>query len=125
MILELVVGDWSHDGHNQTETYSIECNLGKKALESAYAKGAKIAFDLKEHCCDYEDSQLPTELWNKLIALGFDNEPETGLEEAVYIEPDVYLDIYMFIAKLGNPKLDWSMATDSRICIGGYGLFGN
>lgn len=132
-IITLVLGDWSHDGHNQSETVNIRTNLNKKEMEKAYRAGTeKLGFDFcAEVAEDYEDNSVPSEYWELLKQAGYKNE---GLEkEAVKFNDgeislwtDSFIDIYLFIVKLGNDKFESERLLDKdnpQIKIGGYGLF--
>lgn len=59
--VQLVVGDWSGDGHNRTDSVSVLVNCSTEQLQEAYKKGSKkLKFDLtKEAAVEYEDNKLP------------------------------------------------------------------
>ncbi len=133
-MINLVVGDWSHDGHSMTEQATIKCNLEKKDLEKAYEKGSKkVGFDLTEEvCADYEDMSMPAEIVEKLKAAGIDaleyaekDEDEEDLSFAYNWE--AFVELWLRIARLGNPELKYEMSSSEspNINIGGYGLLGS
>lgn len=137
--IRLIVGDWSGDGHNQTETVVVECNLTRTELFTAHNAGCEklgIAFD--NVCADYEDNFISKDVWDKLEAAGltFEDLPDQASDSyyarskftstgqfPIWINDYAY--IYMFIARQGNPELDYHVITDDKttIQIGGYGLF--
>lgn len=129
--INLVLGDWSGDGHNQTATVTIKCNLNKKELENAFNAGCMktgVNFD-DDVASDYEDNKISEEVVEKLSKHGFkikdyseDEEPEDG---GYSLWTDGYAAAWMFIAKVGNSELEYEeMTSDSpNINIGGYGLF--
>ena len=127
-IIELVVGDWSGDGHCQTATHSIRSNLSKKEILYAYEKGQKIS-GIGEICTEYEDALLSKEALEKLLSLGvpveiFNDEIEE--DGIAYISVDEYVFIYLFIAGLGEPHFKYEFVEKDHlphINIGGYGLF--
>ena len=137
-IISLVIGDWSGDGHSQSNTIVIKSNLDKKAIEKAYKKGTKkLGFDfIKDIAADYADQNLSKErldvllkhgLKTKDLDLDFDlkrKEYEEG--PGVNIWHDDYVEIYLFIVKLGNEEFKYELLegdVNPTIHIGGYGLY--
>lgn len=122
--VNLVMGDWSADGHGMTETITIKCNVSRDELVEAYKVGSlTCGVDLKaEVACDYDDSSFPVDIIEKLEACGFNSE---GLVEEgdAFIEPELYWNVWMFIAKLGNPAIEFDEVAGQDIKIGGYGMF--
>lgn len=48
-IVELIVGDWSNDGHGQTDVTVIESNLTPSEVKAAYSLGVdKCGYGLFE-----------------------------------------------------------------------------
>jgi hypothetical protein len=125
--IELIVGDWSNDGHGRTRMFTIASNLTKAELEKAYEAGVKIVgFDPKHFVEDYQQSYLPAEQILRLIELGIKDwvAPDDDDDEDVEIYPDAYKDIWLFVAKLGNPEFEFELNVPSEtIKVGGYGLF--
>lgn len=131
--IALVLGDWSQDGHNKTETVLIESNLSKKEIEKAYQKGAeKAGISICDCCEDYEDNQLSPDQIEKLEAFipGLRKEFEKHgavfeEDEDVRIYTDEFTFCYLETVKFGNPKFKYKIvkADSAEIQIGGYGLF--
>ena len=134
--IDLCVGDWSGDGHEKTETISIESNLTAKEINAAYKIGAKkIKFDItKKISVHHDDSTISRKQYNLLIKAGykwqiqeFDEDPEKSKEDRINIgEPHHFACMWLFIAKLGNPDFEYNYVNSHAevINIGGYGLFG-
>lgn len=136
--ITLEIGDWSNDGHNQSVTFMVESTLTPSELMTAYRTGVSIVgVDLiNDVAKDYEDSQLPRkdeELLRK-AGYGFDKDPEgrmlefdrydDGDEESPYgLGLEEYLDIFLFICRLGEPHQVIKRVNSHNIDIGGYGLF--
>ena len=130
-IITLTMGDWSHDGHNMTTTVTIRSNLDRSSLEAAYEAGVeKTDVDLTEDIArDYEDGRFPDEDVEALMKFGF--KPEEFLEkydeddDDWTISPDGFWLVWLFIAKVGDPSLEFEEAArdTSNINIGGYGMF--
>jgi hypothetical protein len=128
--INLIVGDWSGDGHSKKEITCIKCNLSLKEIKLAYKKGTEIVgFSLSEDVCkNYEDNFISIEKYNKLCDLGMPEEIGDGCNlfnnDKIYLIGDDFVYIYLFIVKLGNPKFSWlNSSVDDNIFIGGYGLF--
>lgn len=133
-VVNLVLGDWSGDGHSKTDFITIRSSLSPVALAKAYNMGCKIVgFDLSnEVASDYEDSRIRGEELKKLRAAGYTKElddeyPEndSGNEEydgTALLDSDTFAEIYLWVAQKGNPKLQYEVDR-SRLDIGGYGLF--
>ena len=127
--IDLIVGDWSGDGHGKSQTVVINSNLPKGELMAAYQAGTKlVGFDLGcDVCEEYEDNRMKREYKTKLLDLGFrnfyDDDPE---EDTCYVDQDIFTQIFLFICKLGNPSFEHQLIkSDSYLYIGGYGLFGS
>jgi hypothetical protein len=132
--ITLIAGDWSHDGHNATQTYNISSNLTQKEIEKAYKKGVKkIGVNLTEDvCADYEMRHIQKEDWDKFITSGFVHgwnkkqlnsyTDEFGIELAC----EEFLKLYLHTVYCGNNNFEYTILKDnSSIHIGGYGLLGN
>lgn len=135
--IQLVVGDWSHDGHNMTCDVFVECSLSRSELEDAFNKGVKkLGVNLTKYCEAYEDSSIPKDVYLKIAAvdpsLTRSKDGDTGTlkrEDDVdfnYTDDQEYATLWMLTAKAGRPTMEWTLADipyEQRICIGGYGLF--
>lgn len=123
------VGDWSNDGHNQSDTKLIDVPHGVDTKD-AYVRGEQIVgFKLDDFCEEYEDSSFPVEhlksVFEKARELsvpisfgkyddleiinedGFDAifEGEYPIAEkennTVYLSPDSYFGIWLAILNIG------------------------
>ena len=120
-IVNLIVGDWSLDGHNQTSSVTIESNLSKSEIKEAYKAGtAIVGFDLSSKVCiEYEDYKISEEHLSKLEKCGITVELDDG-----DLNAETFALIYLDIAKLGNPDSEFVIVSSkAAINIGGYGLF--
>jgi hypothetical protein len=126
--ITLVVGDWSFDGHNRTHNFAIKSNLDVDAVSAAFEMGEeKLGVKFQETvAAEFEDNVLPRDVIEKLENHGFvlaDVVGDCEDEEQVTIDSDVYVDIWLFIAKLGNPDFRYELTSHPSINVGGYGLF--
>jgi hypothetical protein len=120
-IIELVAGDWSGDGHCKKETFVIESNLGARLVQRAFALGSfKLGFDLTRDVAERYNHSMSDEKVAKLKEAGFD-----GDIDFKWLTAENFKEMYLFIAKLGNPQFRYKfpVKSNSTICIGGYGLF--
>lgn len=123
-VVNLIVGDWSDDGHGKTETYAIESNIERNEITHAYNKALKQnpkLNDFEQLCEGYEDSSIPEEFLDELKRLGY--QAPAWMEKELRISRDEFVDIYLFIVKVGNPAFEYSKVRANEINIGGYGLF--
>jgi hypothetical protein len=134
--IEMVVGDWSNDGHGMTDKYHIEANASHLELAKAYEVGTKIiGFNFTDEVCsDYEDNVIKSEHREILVQHGFKGELADYLEEhsGYFDENKDFVEVYMFIVELGfkslyGTALEWSFinANIPQLKVGGYGLFFN
>lgn len=131
MLINLVVGDWSDDGHGKTEHVCVEVNCTKDELQQAYDEGVgKLGFSMRDEVQDYENHILSLEAYMALVSSGFNFEDEENGLETVITEEDRYIGrqdyaiLWMWIAHVGRPYITHKVVKqDNQINIGGYGLF--
>jgi hypothetical protein len=136
--ISLTLGDWSRDGHNQTDQIIIKSNRTTEQIKKAYKKGVKlVGFDFSEEVAsEYEDNRIREEELEKLRTAGYTQElddeytkDELGefadLAGTAALSSDTFAEIYLWIAKRGDPSFEYEVAVDHtcNINIGGYGLF--
>lgn len=131
-IINLRMGDWSHDGHSQTEVVTIKSTLTSDELKEAYNKGISIiGVDLKENIASkFEDSTLNEDDYKKFKDAGL-LEWKAGTDllwvddednDKIYLDHDSYCHLYLFTVFIGDNKFDYDVARDT-VNIGAYGLF--
>lgn len=123
MKINLIVGDWSGDGHEKTEVFIIESNLSPDEIKDAYAKGSKIlGFNLiRKVCIEYEDNFIPfsiAKILNSHLNTEFNIDGQLSL-----VIPKQWVDLYLKIVHLGNDSFKYGYIAGVDINIGGYGLF--
>jgi hypothetical protein len=137
VLIELVVGDWSKDGHNQMDKYVVQV-LGvdsAEELESAYNIGCKKVGlgTLQQYCRGYEENDFPVEFIRIIdkLAVGFGfvdaiefYESASVIEgELTSLDPDSYVLCYLVLARFGNPDIRFDIQRGSFLHIGGHGLY--
>lgn len=131
-LLTLRVGDWGGDGHERTEDILVRVNKPPEDIETAYYAGVKVCeVDIKKLVADYEEWDIPSAELRKLHQHGILrdwNFDEESLSEdfSLLYEIDMYAEIYLRIAQLGDPDLKYETVENDEnpvLCIGGYGLF--
>jgi hypothetical protein len=75
----IVIGDWSHDGHNQEEFFTFKCSHDEKTVQKAYkeaVKKCKVSLHdenkkgITAICCNYEESTINEDQVTALKELG-------------------------------------------------------
>jgi len=126
-MIELIVGDWSGDGHNQSEKFCIESSVDKDTLNLAYKKGVKaIGIDITSFCEEYEDNKIPKDVFNQFLELKFFEGEKYKNEDDndVWTEVDTFVDIWLGTVRIGDPSITVQLVKlEGSIDIGGYGLF--
>ena len=124
--ITVITGDWSGDGHSITEMVNIESNLSHDDMCKAYEKGCEIlGFDFSEQVCKaYEESHIEEDKLKSLQQHDIGKEIEYDDYMGKYVlDPDLYAQIYLAIVKLGKKEFYYEIVPNSKLCIGGYGLF--
>ncbi|HLG28272.1 MAG TPA: hypothetical protein VI423_10845 [Paenisporosarcina sp.] len=137
-MVNLVIGDWSADGHAQAETLTIRSNIDKKAIKKAYKVGSKkLKIDLVKNVAhNYGDNWIGKANWEKFATAGLTiqklktfkhdrNQAKAYLAkgEGFILSADSFAKLYLFIVKQGNQQFEYEKINNSNINIGGYGLF--
>jgi hypothetical protein len=128
-VVELIVGDWSGDGHDKKESCVIKSTHDGKDIEKFYQAGVKkLKCDPAQEVAEYEASTLCADTVKKLVAAGFEcrSGDEVNKDGTLDLWTTAYEDVYMFVAVKGSKgKLVWERndSAGSHVNIGGYGLF--
>lgn len=99
MLINIEIGDWSHDGHSKCDIFTFESNLPIEEVREAYFKARELYPEIcpEEFCAEYEDPEVPKKVRDRAKQLGF----------KFHKQPDT-LDLARFTAwfcELGNPNL--------------------
>ena len=127
--VELVVGDYSLDGHEQTLQVFVRTSATKEEFESAYQAGVKIVgVDWTKDIAESDgDRSVPDDVLKVLVGHGLMDEGEEWQrwKGARHTDCEEFARVWLGIAKLGNPELEFEVVYFDSINIGGYGLFGS
>jgi hypothetical protein len=123
MIVSLIAGDWSNDGHGRTKQFQYNVNKSRWELIDAHTAGRKIiGIDLESSFRDCDS--IKNETRRVILALkeyGYDYGDLDEYSDPFY--PEEYADLWMAIAKIGDSSIEYSSLQAAEISIGGYGLF--
>lgn len=129
--IDLVLGDYSGDGHDKTYQCSIHSNLEKEQIEEAFKSGcSKIDVNfMDEVAAEYEDWLLANKILEKLKKSGLDEMKIFKSYNYVkhcdsyYLNTESFTLIWLWIAQQGNPNFKYEFIKNKQIYLGGYGLF--
>jgi len=127
-IINLVVGDWSHDGHGKSSIVTIRSSLTKSEIDNAYFEGSnKVGFSLIEDVGSEDAAILDREQLDKMEEAGIDTSyiGYYGSEGCCINDEDTFVDTYLAIVGLGDDTFEWERVghEENHIRIGGYGIF--
>jgi len=125
--INLSVGADQSTGPGFFSVTTIKCTLSPPEIQKAYQAGTeKLGFDFQKETCTSEvNCSLSASLFQKLVAAGIpvlDDDEETN-DAAFELTLESYREIWLHIARLGNPQLNWLVADLEAMPIGGHGLF--
>lgn len=136
MRVKFWVGDWSHDGHNQCDSFVVDVNLTKPELDKAFHDGCKLMGLEKAQCkalnflfcSEYEDVKIPQEIIDGMDKVGLSPDKYFDMfykDESKWSgNYDTFHILWLDIAKLGNPDLTYQeCVSEETYHIGGYGLY--
>ena len=115
-----MLGDWSGDGHEQTEEFIIKSNLSLIEFEQSLKAGEEIVgINFKDECSEYEMNELSVAGHSALsTAL-----PEFK-DKTCWIHSETFLDMMLKVAQIGNPNFEYEIMEFPTLMGLGYGLFG-
>ena len=71
-MIEIEVGDFSKDGHNQSDIIYIKSNYSGAEIDKAFERlSKKTGIDFQHICEDYEDTEVKEEDLEKFVKHGF------------------------------------------------------
>lgn len=119
-IIRFPVGDWSDDGHGKCDYFEVRSNYPVQQLREIHFKAPDVVgFEIGNMC--REDSQLSTDVFGKLIAIGFDLSQYTETEEC-YMDSEGIIDIWLAILRHIDPSVELERIKSEAEDINFYGF---
>ncbi len=115
-IIKLVIG-------GKKSTF-IQSNLSEEDLDNAYKKGSELmGFNLLEEYCQ-DDALIPESIITSFQEQKWEPQglSKSGDEMFFVTRVKNWLDLYLIIVKMGNPKFEYRDWSCSSLDIKGYGL---
>jgi hypothetical protein len=129
--ITVVIGDWSNDGHGQTETYHLQSNYSIDKIKTLIKEfQSKFGFDpTDKYCCNYQESYLTLNDIEELIPiLGKDYfKYYNKIYDVYHLDTLTYTALVFDLLKTIDFEFEYEIIKDrtNRLTIGGYGLFGD
>lgn len=126
---KLTIGDWSDDGHNHKEDYTITCHKGADTIKDI----REIHFRTKEHtsldigkiCSDYGDFRVKDPIINsKITALVSKHFPNSEAEEYLLsevftkyetLDSDIMVTLWMAMMMDTEPTLKLALSDQPKL----------
>lgn len=102
---KISIGDWSHDGHNQSDQYYFWSLTPLIDIQNAFKESCKkygLIFDCNNDLdikseydyifCDYEDCQIKIELLSYFQSIGIDVKKYFDYEDSKLVEYNEYIN---------------------------------
>lgn len=140
MKFKMLVGDWSGDGHGESETFIVETNASSiKDVEVAYDKATDLTgvHPIQSICSEYEDPLITKKDIDKLKAHNinvadyaeevYNKEDREEGNLSFQCRADAWVEFILAFIKLGNPLLECKVVDDEfpTFDAGGYGILGD
>lgn len=108
------IGDWSEDGHSQSDQFLLESNYPVKDLQEAYRETCeKTGIELHTLCADYCDQEVEAKIVHKLVkefgcplqeCFGEDDLDEENEEPFFITSPEQMLNLIIWYIKFSMPE---------------------
>lgn len=133
----MTIGDWSGDGHNQSEDFLIESNYPVELVrETHFQMKEATGINIEEICSEFEEDEIDPKTVEKIKELGFHFENSSGMGDGIISVPEmaslwVFLlmktdkDLKLEIIENNTPTLHFFGYDEQNRHWGsvGYGLF--
>ena len=97
------LGDWSGDGHEKTEVFTLESSHESSELLNAYRKGVEIiGYDILEYAQEYEDFEIDPIAAESFEKLGVEFDMDG---DVYYLHHEIMLDAFIATIKQGDPTI--------------------
>lgn len=117
----MTIGDWSGDGHEKSEDFTIESNLPVECVREAHfqieeATGIKI----EDICSAYGEDEILPDIVDRLKGLGFHFDNSTGMGDGIVGVREM-ARLWIFLLMKADPKLELRLVEDSLPHLHFYG----
>ena len=112
--INIAIGDWSQDGHNQSENFTYEVNKPVGEMQQAYkdsCKKTEIQFNHNEKyggkikvCTEYEENKIPSDAIKILNDAGI-NMKQYCDKNGYFNNPEDFAELILEFIKLSLPDL--------------------
>jgi hypothetical protein len=132
----IVIGDWSKDGHEQSEFFTFQCTHDQPEIKKAYlaaCKKCKVSLHYQDHkhpsrmkgitpvCGRYEDSSIPAPQLQALKDLGVNldfretefHQNNDGKDELCCSPQDI-ANLFFAMVKTQIPGLEYKMVEENK-----------
>lgn len=137
MKINIVLGDWSDDGHGKTDKVLLEVNKTKVEMQNAYKNSCKtlgVSFNHNDDftgiepqnpnrliAVEYDDSRIPLEAFNILKENGFDLDfINYSDKDFIYIGEREFVELLMRFIRFSLPGFEWEYVKDETEYFNGY-----
>lgn len=141
---QIVLGDWSEDGHGKTDTYFIQSAKKLNELQKTYenfVEETNYCFDNRYHSgkkltkflTDYGNFTIKMQDFKQIIGQHYeeyknktDHECIEDDDEKVYFYPDSFMDFFIFLMNKRSPALELKVINNEIPTWNtgmGYGLY--
>lgn len=106
------IGDWSDDGHGLHDDYTIKSNKPVETVREAhYTIKEKTGVDIENICCEYQNSRISNDDFNKLTRLGF---TFPGPDEK-HLTPETMAKMWVFLLNKTDPSLKLTFTAENEL----------
>lgn len=109
------IGDWSGDGHGQSESYIVDANKSIEEVREAYFKACKNLPDIlcPENFCDgYEESEVPEDVIEAAIKAKAPYLSDLKGQEYQDFGPQEMCNYVIWFIKQGDSELELNRRED-------------
>jgi hypothetical protein len=127
-IIDFKIGDWSHDGHNMTETLILKSDYDASYINIVIEKANEaLGFNIRNLCSDYKESSISAEIMKQIFEYCgnylYNWEIDSESEDDVDLEVESFADMIVAILNATDPHLCLSILQTESLRGFGYGLF--
>lgn len=120
MKVKLNLGDWSQDGHNQTEVVILEVNKTVKEIQEAYLKSCKDSgVELHRLCSDYDENIIDDADLQDLEDFGIKWLFE-HVEDNLIWDTTSFTNLILDFIKISLPDLTYKIVEDDIPNLNGF-----